>query len=473
MLTSSYYSSQKQDDAEDKVDKLCDLVQKTLEQNVIISERLAAFETRELPRRSNMYGSTVQQPRTSDDFSRLGVTNWEDATGSHDEVPNWQRNSRGFAFEELLKSSRVYRNAGQDNSDAFSVISSAGRTASWSMMSGLSLSEISHIAILAIPIYATDITNKDAYDFETLTEESMALIQQSTLLSSQEAKAKGSRRQWLKNFLQRPQWTVDSEQDKRPLSEQPGETPEILQIFGVSLEQSITYANTAIKLSDESDELYTYGYITIVIGKTALFLKREGRLQVSILPFMAQPKTDRVLVFLFLGTQAECIFARNGNAARMMYLQRRFDTPSGYGRGLVWDGYTVHDAAGIMLRYLKSLPDPLIPCEYYLRFVALAAPGIEKSLDGFDRDATAYALGNVREFLKDLPPLNRTLLVYLVDFLAIFAGEENDNKMNAHSLVSMFQPSILSGPPGSMDANAHRVAARVVVFLIENSDHLI
>ncbi len=48
-----------------------------------------------------------------------------------------------------------------------SIMTPAGRAASWSMLSGLSLSEVSHIAILAIPIYPGEVSDADAYDFES------------------------------------------------------------------------------------------------------------------------------------------------------------------------------------------------------------------------------------------------------------------------------------------------------------------
>lgn len=88
-------------------------------------------------------------------------------TSTVNEGPKWQRNEGGFAFEQVLMSSRAYRRAATNrNSDAFSVLSSARRTASWSTLSGLSISEVSHIGILAIPVYASDITtNKDQYEF--------------------------------------------------------------------------------------------------------------------------------------------------------------------------------------------------------------------------------------------------------------------------------------------------------------------
>lgn len=47
-------------------------------------------------------------------------------------------------------------------------------------------------------------------------------------------------------------------------------------IFGVSLRQSITYANVAISLIDEDGKSYIYGYVPIVVAKCGVFLKEKG-----------------------------------------------------------------------------------------------------------------------------------------------------------------------------------------------------
>jgi len=86
--------------------------------------------------------------------------------GTHD-LDKIVLNSRSFWFEEELKSSWVYRRSARNRNStgAFSVISSAARTASWSMFSGQSISEISNIAVLSLPIYAEDLSNSEVYQF--------------------------------------------------------------------------------------------------------------------------------------------------------------------------------------------------------------------------------------------------------------------------------------------------------------------
>ena len=65
-------------------------------------------------------------------------------------------------FEKDLKTSRVYRRIKRDTMD-FSMRSSVARSHGWSIFSGMSLSNISDISVLALPIYPADITNPQCY----------------------------------------------------------------------------------------------------------------------------------------------------------------------------------------------------------------------------------------------------------------------------------------------------------------------
>jgi hypothetical protein len=64
--------------------------------------------------------------------------------------------ARNFTFEEDLEKSRVYRMA-RRNDCAHSLVSSAVRTQTWSIFSGLSLADISTISVIALPLYANEV----------------------------------------------------------------------------------------------------------------------------------------------------------------------------------------------------------------------------------------------------------------------------------------------------------------------------
>lgn len=68
-------------------------------------------------------------------------------------------------FEDDLESSRVYRRAQRDTMD-FSFRSSIARSNAWSVFSGLSLSDISIISVIGLPVLPKDITNAYHYNFE-------------------------------------------------------------------------------------------------------------------------------------------------------------------------------------------------------------------------------------------------------------------------------------------------------------------
>ncbi|KAJ4343155.1 GTPase activating protein (GAP) for Rho1p [Ascochyta clinopodiicola] len=226
-------------------------------------------------------------------------------------------------------------------------------------------------------------------------------------------------------------------------------------IFGVPLIQSIPYANVAISLFNEHGESYIYGYVPIVVAKCGVFLKEKA-------------------------TDVEGIFRLAGSEKRIKELKTAFDTPPRYGKGLDWTGYTVHDAANILRRYFNHLPEPIIPLGNYDSFrqplrnhqaeAVGAIEGQAPSVGGFDPDA---AVRNYQHVIKSLPSLNRQLLLYILDLLAVFAAKADVNKMTTSNLAAIFQPGILSHPQHDMSPQDYRLNQDVLIFLIDNQDHFL
>ncbi|KAH7201365.1 hypothetical protein DER44DRAFT_900043 [Fusarium oxysporum] len=404
-----------QDEAESRVDKLCELVDQMLSENLTLKGRLAAFDTSHgVVVLGNAFEIKTDDPNIAEAEGGRETTGL--TSPAADIQPNWQRNALGFAFEEVLMGSRAYRLAGKDNYDGFSIISSAGRTASY------------------------DITNKEHYDFSPIIGDTLP-----ARAAPDTGTAKRSRRDRLRGLFR-----------GQRLAEPKSET--LPAVFGVPLLTSILYANVDISLVDEDGVSRIYGYIPLVVAKSGVFLKARGQCGISIY-LLSAPVSDNHS----LATDVEDIFATTGNPVRMSELQLKFDSPPSYGKSLVWDRYTVHDAAGILLRYLKSLPEPIIPYRCYQSFVEELVPFTGREL----APKEASLLGEVVvKLAKDMPPSNRQLLVYMLDTLSVFAFKSDVNKMTALRLISTFQPSILSAPPSEMDAEAHRISTSVAVLLI-------
>ncbi|KAL6860889.1 RhoGAP domain-containing protein [Trichoderma novae-zelandiae] len=225
-------------------------------------------------------------------------------------------------------------------------------------------------------------------------------------------------------------------------------------IFGVPLRQSITYANVAISLVDENGRSYIYGYVPIVVAKCGVFLKEKA-------------------------TSVEGIFRLNGSEKRIKELKTIFDSPDRYGKGLSWEGYTVHDAATVLRRYLNDLPEPVVPLDLYEKFrdplrgatkQAVGDTDGPQFVENFDE---AAAIAKYQQVITELPPLNKQLLLYILDLLAVFAAKSDENRMNSQNLAAIFQPGMLSHPAHAMAPEEYRLNQCVIIFLIENQDHFL
>jgi hypothetical protein len=194
----------------------------------------------------------------------------------------------------------------------------------------------------------------------------------------------------------------------------------------------------------------------------------------------------------FSGQGSENIFARSGSATRIHEIESIFnDAKHHYGKGLDWRTgdfhgrdlqmkptlYDVYDAASCLLRYLKLLAEPIIPFDLYDQFTTALS---NEWPPGFSNDGTVPEDFNVsklittyQQLINSLPPLNRALLLYLLDLLAVFASKSDRNHMTSPRIVAAFQPAFLSRPPSKMSASDHVLAADTMVFLVENQDHFL
>ncbi|KAI5820243.1 hypothetical protein BZA77DRAFT_258088 [Pyronema omphalodes] len=213
-------------------------------------------------------------------------------------------------------------------------------------------------------------------------------------------------------------------------------------IFGVPLHRSINYANVAISLTNpDNGESFVYGYVPIVVAKCGVFLKEKA-------------------------TDIEGIFRLSGSAKRIKDLQTIFDSPEKYGKGLDWTGYTVHDAANVLRRYLNQLPEPIIPLDFYNKFRDPLTVQPEKF-------SVNEAIAVYQRLISELPPLNRQLLLYILDLLAVFASKSEANRMTAENLAAIFQPGLISHPSHEMAPQAYKLSQDVLVFLINHQDHFL
>ena len=189
--------------------------------------------------------------------------------------------------------------------------------------------------------------------------------------------------------------------------------------------------------------------------------------------------SENIYSLSLTATSVEGIFRLSGSEKRIKELKTSFDSPDRYGKGLVWDGYTVHDAANVLRRYLNDLPEPVVPLDLYEKFRE-PLRGATKQAVG-DTDGPQFvehfdekvAIERYQKLITELPPLNRQLLLYLLDLLAVFAAKADENRMNSQNLAAIFQPGMLSHPSHDMSPEEYRLNQCVIIFLIENQDHFL
>jgi hypothetical protein len=143
------------------------LMQQLLESNLDLSRRLRNLEDT-YDSESNLTtcfrnGSSAEADDTGEGADLISYQST--SLDSEDSSNFLHRTNSQFSFESDLDTSRVYRRTRPYPLEDASFTSSAIRTHVWSIFSGLSLSQVSNISALALPVYSDDISNSQRYNF--------------------------------------------------------------------------------------------------------------------------------------------------------------------------------------------------------------------------------------------------------------------------------------------------------------------
>lgn len=129
------------------------------------------------------------------------------------------------------------------------------------------------------------------------------------------------------------------------------------------------------------------------------------------------------------GLYTEGIYRKSGSTCRARELHQIMETDP---EKPCLDNYPIHTITGLVKRWLRELPDPLMTFSLYNDFLhAVELP--EKS----ERIKAVY------QKVEELPPANFNTLERLIFHLVRVAKEEEHNKMSPSSLAIVFAPCIL------------------------------
>ncbi|MCJ1380047.1 guanine nucleotide-binding protein subunit alpha [Xylographa soralifera] len=149
------------EEARDCAKELHNIVQQALSSNHDLLNRVRSLEPRHgLVSKYGSMKSRNQQYILDDNVTAKSHT-YEKAS----RLPITLTMSSSYTFKEDLHRSPVYSRANEKNF-TLSLPSSATRTTGWSVFSGISLSEVSNLAVFALPISAYEFYNNQAYTLQ-------------------------------------------------------------------------------------------------------------------------------------------------------------------------------------------------------------------------------------------------------------------------------------------------------------------
>ncbi len=125
------------------------MISRVLENQQILAQRLSLNDTQPM-----LEPAGIEESESSPTSSQRAKQSEDDTI------------IKRFAFQEDLESSRVYIRSSWKEDESFSINSQSLTTTVRSLMSDVSLEDISNISVVALPIYAEDLSNKQDYDFK-------------------------------------------------------------------------------------------------------------------------------------------------------------------------------------------------------------------------------------------------------------------------------------------------------------------
>ncbi|KAI9288848.1 Rho GTPase activation protein [Umbelopsis sp. AD052] len=161
------------------------------------------------------------------------------------------------------------------------------------------------------------------------------------------------------------------------------------------------------------------------------------------------------------GLTIQGIFRLSGAAAEVDELQREFDKAPSYGKYLDLSKYDIHAITGVLKKYLRSLPQPVIPRPYHDRFLMLV-----------DRPCSRLELlKDVADLALDMPKAHSDLLQYLItQILAAVQQYSQFNLMNHEALAIVFAPVCTGLEQSLSSVNQNTIKKQLEQRPLQNGD---
>ncbi|XP_077575454.1 protein FAM13A isoform X1 [Stigmatopora nigra] len=219
------------------------------------------------------------------------------------------------------------------------------------------------------------------------------------------------------------------------------------------------------------------GALTICHNKTAVQVKEDMKKMVQMRPCSEPPEQVRLFGVSLLELQQkglteggvplvvrkmvehlrdnalelEGLFRVNGSVRAVEALRQRLESDQDADIGDETDAFAV---ASLLKRYLRDLPQGLVE------------PAVQEAL--VQECSDKGSCSSLRERLKELPSLHFSLLSYLCHFLTQVDRNQQDNRMNAENLATVFGPNVFRVSPGFEALSEQTICNKILVEFIQN-----
>lgn len=157
--------------------------------------------------------------------------------------------------------------------------------------------------------------------------------------------------------------------------------------------------------------------------------------------------------------QEEGIFRIGGSVGRI----QEFIDAANSGEEIDYRTVDIHDASGLLKKYLRDMPSPLLTFELHDKLV----------INGPLPNTEDYA-DFLKKHIKALPPVNLAMLEMLIDLMQLITKNSHQNKMSTQNLVICISPNLLYDRTNSMLGSMEHMGKiqGIVTMLVQQFDYI-
>ncbi|XP_071106222.1 rho GTPase-activating protein 24-like isoform X2 [Haliotis cracherodii] len=147
---------------------------------------------------------------------------------------------------------------------------------------------------------------------------------------------------------------------------------------------------------------------------------------------------EKCVEFLYAnGLEVEGIFRLPGRTSLIRELKEKFDCAEAVSFDMLQPD--VNSVASLLKLYFRELPESIIPCKLYQRYMNHAL----RFIDAKNEETQDKCVAELQGAMPDMPKDNYCILKYLCKFLHDIGEKSDINKMTVNNLATVFGPNII------------------------------